>query len=163
MPLFHGFFNCINRIFKKTWEKANVVFQWAVTFTIVDLLWLLFRADDLPQAFYLIKKMACLDSFTVSPELISSVTMKEFSFLESTSFAGVFRYAVAGLQYLNNSIYGFNLWVLLLAAFFIVLNLKNTAQIKFSGTILRTIVTVILLVWSMVSFTGVATYIYAGF
>lgn len=161
--ILHGLFNCLNRIFKKTWEKANVVFQWVVTFTIVDLLWLLFRADSLSQAIYLLKRMMCMDSLTVSQGLIDSVTMEEFRFLETQSFASVFRYFVGGIQYFYNRIYGFNLWALLIIAFFIVLNLKNTKSIKPSRTVWRTIAIAVMLVWSMVSFTGVATYIYAGF
>lgn len=161
--LLHGLLNCLNRIFKKTWERANVVFQWFVTFTLVDLLWLLFRADSLSQAIYLLKRIMCLDSFHVSQELIDSVALPEFSFLEVNTFASVFRYFVIGIQYLYNKIYGFNLWALLLIAFFIVLNLKNTRHIANSNTIWRSIATAIMLVWSMVSFTGVATYIYAGF
>lgn len=161
--LLHGLFNCLNRIFKKIWEKANVVFQWVVTFTIVDLLWLLFRADSLSQAIYLLKRMICMDSLTVSQGLIDSVAMEEFIFLETKPFAGVFRYFVGGIQYFYNRIYGFNLWVLLIIAFFIVLNLKNTKHISSSRTVGRTLAISVMLVWSMVSFTGVATYIYAGF
>ena len=161
--LLHGLFNCLNRIFKKTWEKANVVFQWVVTFIIVDLLWLLFRADSLPQAIYLLKRMMCMDSLTVSQGLIDSVTMDEFIFLETQSFASVFRYFVVGIQYFYNRIYGFNLWALLIISFFIVLNLKNTRNISSSRTVWRTLAIAIMLVWSIVSFTGGATYIYTGF
>lgn len=161
--ILHGLFNCLNRIFKKTWDKANVVFQWVVTFTIVDLLWLLFRADSLSQAIYLLKRMICMDSLTVNQGLIDSVAMEEFIFLETKSFAGVFRYFVGGIQYFYNRIYGFNLWALLIIAFFIVLNLKNTKDISSSRTVGRTLAIAVMLVWSMASFTGVATYIYAGF
>ena len=161
--LLHGFFNCLNRMFKKTWEKANIVFQWAVTFSIVNILWLLFRADSISQAVYLLKRMICMDSLTVSQGLIDSVTMEEFSFLETKSFASVFRYFVVGIQYFYNRIYGFNLWAILIVAFFIVLNLKNTKHITSSRTVWRTLAIAIMLAWSMVSFTGVATYIYAGF
>lgn len=161
--LLNGLLNCLNRIFRKTWEKANVVFQWVMTFMIVDLLWLLFRADSLSQAVYLLKKMICMDSLSVSQGLINSVTMEEFTFLETKSFAGVLGFFTGGIQYLYNRIYGFNLWVLLITAFFIVLNLKNTKHIRPSGTVWRIPATAVMLVWSMVSVTGITTYIYSGF
>lgn len=161
--LLHGFFNCLNRIFMKTWKKANVVFQWAVTFFTVDLLWLLFRADSLSQAVYLLKKMMRLDSLTVSQGLIDSVSMEEFIFLETKSFASMLRYVAGVIQYFYNKIYGFNLWALLLIAFFIVLNLRNINHISSSWSVRRTLAIAIMLVWSMASFTGVVTYIYAGF
>ncbi len=161
--LLHGILNCMNRIFKKTWEKANVVFQWVVTFTLVDLLWLLFRADSLSQAIDLFKRMLCMDSLSVSQGLIESVTLPEISFWETHSFSGAFKYIAAGIQYFFNNIYGFNLWAILFTAFFIVLNLNNTGEIVYKRSIRRSLAIAILLVWSMVSFTGVATYIYSGF
>ena len=104
-----------------------------------------------------------MDHLTVSQGLIDSVTMEEFSFLETKSFASVFRFLAGGIQYFYNKIYGFNLWALLILAFLIVLNLKNTKHITSARTVWRTLAIAIMLVWSMVSFTGVATYIYAGF
>ena len=161
--LLHGLFNCLNRIFKKTWGKANVVFRWGVTFLIIDLLWLLFRADSLSQAIYLLQKMMSNDSLNVSQGLIDSVTMIEFSFIETKTFASVFRLFVGVIQYFYNTIYGFNLWALIVIAFFIVLNLKNTKHISHSRTIWRTLAVALMLVWCMVSLTDVTTYIYAGF
>lgn len=161
--LLHGAFNCLNRIFKNTWKKANAAFQWVTTFSIVNLLWLLFRANSLSQAVYLYKKMLCMDSLSISQGLIDSVTMTEFSFLETNSFSGLFAFFAEGIQYFYNRIYGFNLWVLLIIAFFIVLILKNTKHISSSRTVWQAIATAVMLVWSMASFTGVVTYIYAGF
>ena len=161
--LLHGFLNCLNRIFQKTWEKTNVVFQWMVTFTLVDFLWLLFRAESLSQAVYLLKKMMCMDSLFVSQGIIDSMALTEISFWETHSFSSAFKYIAEGIQYFYNRIYGFNLWAILLIAFFIVLNLKNTKQITYKRSFWRSLSIAIMLVWSMVSFTGVATYIYAGF
>ncbi len=161
--LLHGFLNCLNRIFKKTWEKTNVVFQWMVTFILVDFLWLLFRAESLSQAVYLLKKMMRMDSLFVSQGLIDSVALTEISFWETHSFSSAFKYIAEGIQYFYNRIYGLNLWAMLLIAFFIVLNLKNTKQITYKRSFWRSLSIAIMLVWSMASFTGVATYIYAGF
>ena len=148
---------------KKVWDKVNVVVQWFVTFVIVNLLWLIFRADNLTQAFNMIKKMFSMDSLSVNADLVSSVTMEEFRFLENHSLPSVFGIVTGALQFLNNSIYGSNMWVMLAFAFFVVLVLKNMNKVEFSGKFRRTLAIAILLVWSMVSFTGVATYIYAGF
>lgn len=73
--LLHGFLNCLNRIFKKTWETH--------------------------------------------------------------SFSSAFKYIAEGIQYFYNRIYGFNLWAILLIAFFIVLNLKNTKQITYKRSFWR--------------------------
>ncbi len=107
--------------------------------------------------------MIKMDSMTVSPNLINSVATTEISFIETNTFNGLFKYIALVPQYLSRGIYGFNLWALLFIAFFIVLNLKNTNQIKFSGTIKNAIIIVVFLIWSMISFTEVVTYIYSGF
>ena len=58
---------------------------------------------------------------------------------------------------------GLNLWLFLLAAFFVVLNLPNSKQIRFRPTVVTSLTTVLLLVWSVVSLAGVSTFLYFNF
>ena len=48
--ILHGAANCLNRIFKKTWEKLGTVTQWFFTFLFVNFMWILFRAVSLVAA-----------------------------------------------------------------------------------------------------------------
>ena len=67
------------------------------------------------------------------------------------------------LNYLVSHITGFNLWLFIFGAFFVVLNTKNIKEKEFKPTILSSLTVVILLVWSVVSFAGISTFLYFDF
>ena len=51
--ILHGLAQVLNRIFKDIWDKCNQVFRWIITFSFVNVSWLLFRADSVMQEFSL--------------------------------------------------------------------------------------------------------------
>ena len=57
--------------------RCRHVFRWACTFIFVDLMWLLFRADSVGQAFFLYKRLLRADSFTLSKELTDGFILPE--------------------------------------------------------------------------------------
>ena len=152
--LLHGMFNCLERAFKKTRAKMNMIFQWIVTFSLVNLLWILFRADSFSQAAGMIKKMMLMDDFTVRGDLTGCFNLSELNFLDS--HVGIF-------DILSSHIWGFNMWVFLAAALIIVLNFKNLSEIEFRPTAGRAAVAVFMMFWSITSRTGVSVFLYFGF
>ena len=81
-----------------------------------------------------------------------------FMLPEITAFSSlpILRFAKGYIMY-------YALWVFILGAFFIVLNLPNSKEVEFRPTIGKSIATVVLLVWSVVSFTGISTFLYFNF
>lgn len=47
--------------------------------------------------------------------------------------------------------------------FFVVLNFRNNKEVEFKPTILTSLLTVIFMLWSVVSFTGISTFLYFDF
>ena len=152
--LIHGMFNCLERAFKKQRAKMNGIFQWILTFSLVNLLWVLFRADTFTQAATMIKKMIVMDDFTVRGDLTGCFNLSELNFLDSH---------VGILELLSSNIWGFNMWCFLIAALVIVLNFKNLSEIEFRPTAGRAAVSVFFLFWSITSLTGVSVFLYFGF
>lgn len=76
----HGFFNCLNRLFRKSWEQLEKVTQWGITFMIINMLWILFRADNISSAVLFIKEICCLSSFTISDGLYNCFNLTDFCF-----------------------------------------------------------------------------------
>lgn len=150
----HGFFNCLNRLFRKSWERLGKVTQWGITFMIINMLWILFRADNISSAILFIKEMCCLSSFTMSDGLYNCFNLTDFLFIESK---------IPFLHFLLSKITGFNLWFFILGAFFVVLNFRNNKEVEFKPTILTSLLTVIFILWSVVSFTGISTFLYFDF
>ena len=46
----HGLAQVLNRIFERTWNNCNQVFRWLCTFSFINVMWLIFRADSVMQA-----------------------------------------------------------------------------------------------------------------
>lgn len=152
--LLHGILNCLNRLFRKPWEKLGEITRWAVTFMTVNILWILFRAENIASAKLFIKNMCCLSSFTVREELYDCFRLTEFTVMEEE---------MAFFRYLPSRITGFYLWIFILGAFFAVLNFRNSREIDFKPTAGRALLTVIFLLWSVVSLAGISTFLYFDF
>lgn len=152
--MLHGLAQVLTRIFKESWDKCNRVFQWLCTFAFINVMWLIFRADSVKQAVVLIKRMLVMDSLTVRGELCYCFCLSEIDFIFSR---------IKILAYIKDSIYGFYMWGALLGALFICLNLKNLHEQEFNPTWPKALATVIMMVWSIVSFAGVSTFLYFNF
>ena len=152
--LLHGLLNCLTRIFQKQWEKLHVVTRWFATFMAVNLLWVMFRADSIADAFSFYRELFRWSSFTIDNELLYHFNLKEFVWLGQ---------ALPLLGQIVNHIPGFYMWLFLFVSFFIVLNLRNNRELEFKPTAARSLLTALLLVWSIVSFSGVSTFLYANF
>lgn len=151
--LLHGLLNCMNRLFEKSWEKLGKVTRWAVTLLLVNMLWVLFRADSISSAFLFLKKMCGMSDFTVRPELYECFHLPEFIFLER----------IPVLNYLPLHVTGFPLWLFLFGAFFVTLNCHNSMEKEFKPTVSKSLVSVVLVVWSVLSFSGMSTFLYFNF
>lgn len=149
----HGILNCLNRMFKNTWDKLGKVTQWAVTFMTVNVLWVIFRADNISSAVMFIKKMFNMSSFTISRELYNAFLLPELILMSKFPI----------IRQITSRVMGFNLWLFIFGAFFIVLNLNNSKEIEFKPTAARSAATVILTVWSVISLSGVSTFLYFNF
>lgn len=149
----HGILNCLNRMFKNIWDKLGKVTQWAVTFMTVNVLWVIFRADNISSAVMFIKKMFNMSSFTISRELYNAFLLPELTLMSKFPI----------IRQITSRVMGFDLWLFIFGAFFIVLNLNNSKEIEFKPTAARSAATVILTVWSVISLSGVSTFLYFNF
>lgn len=59
----HGVCICINHLWRKTKIKLPKIISWLLTFNVVNLAWIFFRADSFEQAFNIIRAMGDLSSF----------------------------------------------------------------------------------------------------
>lgn len=152
--LIHGFLNCMDRLLKGAWERLGKVTQWFITFISVDILWVIFRAEDISSAKLFIKKMCSLADFTIHEELYDCFNLIELSYAEEK---------ISFLSYLASHITGFPLWLFIFGAFFAVLNFRNSKEKEFQATVLNSLVVIVLFVWSVVSFAGISTFLYFNF
>ena len=104
--LLHGLFSVFDRLTEKYTAKVFKPVRWLVTFTIVNVLWLLFRADSVGQWMNMLKTIVGFDNMMVSKDLISSFVFPEsallinvFPFLTRivSDFSGLILYVFTGV------------------------------------------------------------------
>jgi alginate O-acetyltransferase complex protein AlgI len=149
----HGIANMLNRLCKKSWGKVNEIVQWMATFLFINITWVFFRANTMDQAMTLLRRIVGSDSTAISGQLMKQFILPEINF---ASDLPIFRYFFSRIN-------GLSMWLFLIGALLIVLNLKNTSEIKFKSTVGRAVITIVFLVWSIVSFAGVSTFVYFNF
>ena len=100
-----------------------------------------------------LRKIVEMQSFTVHEDLLKCFVLPEFTFLLQTlhleqALSGIRGLAMAGL---------------LIFCFFLTLNGKNAYARKWEITGKSAVFTVVLLVWSVLSLTGVSVFLYFNF
>lgn len=142
--LLHGLAQAFTRAFHKQWERLHPAFQWLATFLFVNLTWVVFRADSLGQAKQFFGQLCRLGNTQVSQAFLYSLPLSRMPAVIQNH-----RMAAAA------AIYGLTLFVLV--------NTENLGRARLRPTLLRGAATVVMLVWSVMSLAGVATFIYFQF
>lgn len=150
----HGLLNCLNRLLQKGWDRLSVPIQRLFTFSLVSGLWILFRADNIGFAASFVKRMFPISDYSIRPELYNAFALQEFQLLADK--LSILSYPVAHIT-------GFYMWFFLASALFAVFAFPNSKEIQFQPTIARSLITVLLIVWSVMSFSGISTFIYFNF
>lgn len=152
--ILHGLLSCLNRIFTKYWSKLCKPIGWLATFLTVNFLWVLFRSKNISAAGMFFKRLFAFKNFKLKTELTDCFRLEEFIFLEKK---------IPVLQYLSTHIIGFYLWLFLLAAFIAILFFKNSREINFKPTVGRSLITILCMLWSVLSLEGISTFLYFNF
>lgn len=83
--LLHGLLSVVERLTEKYTEKILKPIRWIVTFLIVNVLWLLFRADSVVQWKDMLGTIVSFSDLTISEDLITA-----FSFPETVLLTNIF-------------------------------------------------------------------------
>ncbi len=150
----HGVANCLNRIFKKQWDKLNAVLSWALTFGFVNATWVFFRASTIEEAWKLLCKIARMQSTHISNGLIKCFRIPEITFFMNR-FEGFAKFVTDHR--------GFELSVFLMIGFVLVLSVKDKCVEKFKPTFMKCVLSMTIFFWSIISLSSVVEFIYENF
>ena len=150
--ILHGILNCLTRVFNKSYEKLHPVFRWMLTLVLVNFLWVIFRAPTLGAA-----KQFFIQAFTSQSMSISSA-LTDCYVLPDIVYALELLPQTA--QELASSAC---MWVFLFISLFIILNFKNSSEIKTKASVVRSLSAVVLFIWSIISLSGVSEFLYFDF
>lgn len=151
--LLHGIAEVLTRRFRNQWDRIPGILQWFLTFGFVSFAFLIFRADSLSQAYIMFRKVATLESLTITPALLEGLTIPEVTHIEQ----------LLHIEGLLGGKYGIHLWVSLAIVLYGALGMKNCQEKEFVCNGKTLFQTVGMLSWTIVSLSGISTFLYFNF
>lgn len=148
----HGVCSVLTRLCKGTLERIPQAVRWLGTFLFLNVTWVLFRADSIGDAARLLGKFLELDFGPVNGSLTAGFYLPECGLLDS-------------LIPFTRICPEFFLIVFTAAALFLLFGVRNAYEKMkaFEPELGRLLLTALLLVWCICSFSGVSTFLYFNF
>lgn len=131
-----------------------MVLRWICTFTFVNFMWLIFRSENVSQAMRMIQRIVRSNTFSISDELAHCFFLPEIEALLKLA---------TPMYNLKNQIWGFYMWAFMWIALFICINTKNLYEKRVTPSFFKAVYSAVLLVWSIISFSGVSEFLYFNF
>ena len=155
--LIHGTGIIISKLISPVSIKAPKIIRWAVTFAFVNLAWVFFRAADTTMAFEMLRQLFTGGFVPLNSALIAACIPTECQLLQWMILK-----IAPDFTYYSGCI----IWIclILIALYFSAVS-KTVRQRcdHFSPSAKKVAVTVILFVWSVLSLSEVAEFIYVNF
>lgn len=154
--LLHGIAQVLNRLFKKYWDAIPKAFRYTLTFCFINFSWIIFRANSLSDCKQFISRFiyGWENGITIHNSLLQCFDVIELTYIEEH---------IVFLTSLTGKFPSLNMWFICLIAFFIVFFIKNPHKKPFKATLPNAILCIILLVWSILSLSGLSTFLYFNF
>ena len=153
--ILHGLF-CVVHRWKKSWfSSLHPVMNWLLTFTFVNLAWVLFRADSIGDAMVLFKALLRMEIGPINPNLTGAFLLPEIQMLINKIPQLLY------FQWYPNTL----LLLFYGGAMALILGARNVREhmLAFRPTVWNLLATAVLLFWCVMSFAGVSTFLYFNF
>ncbi len=150
--LLHGIFSIITRIFKDKIDKLHPVLNYFITFSFINLTWIIFRASTIRDALRIMHRIFVFDFHNISSYINDAFKLPGINFLfDISKIQSAFPYI--------------SLTFFFIASFIIILgsnNIKEKSE-NFKPTLCKILITVFLLIWCIISLSGISTFLYFNF
>jgi len=150
--LLHGIFSVITRCFKKFFDRIHPILNWLITFIFINFTWIIFRANSIKEAFNFINKIFDLNFKNINKNIVDCFNSVEFTFITSR---------ISILKIYPN----FLLICYFIFTIILILFSKNAFEKmkKFQPNFCNVTCISILLIWCILSFSGISTFLYFNF
>jgi len=148
----HGIGVIVCKVLKKHTEHIWPIFKWPFTFLFLNITWVFFRSQSIPQAFEILKKAFSRDYAAVDPIITNAFKTPELAQL-------------MGLLNIDMKLPYLPIALFLILAFIIILALPGSKKLyeSFNPDLKHLAATIILFTWSFLSLSGVSTFLYFNF
>lgn len=150
--LCHGVFSVITRRYDKQFKNMHPALNWLITFTFLNVTWVIFRADNIKQGLRLINRIVLFNFGGINENITSSFQLPELLFLDN-----LWNILVRYPQFYMTAFF--------VVAILLILGSRNAYEKmhKFVPNFFKLFATASLLVWCIFSFSGVSTFLYFNF
>lgn len=149
----HGLLQVLERLFNKYFSRLSEVVRWMYTFTAVNILWLLFRAESITQWGDMLRKIASFKSTAISAGMVKSFVLPETSLL----------YRVFHLTAFDRNIRGFSMLMFILTAFLICLIPENNYKTQNKRNVINMVMAAAAFVWGFLCLSSESVFVYFNF
>ena len=148
---------CRNWVIKRNMVIQKVVrgCQISITFLLVNCFWVLFRSSSIEQAGYFFKRLLSGGEMTVLPAITEKVNK-----LVEVRIAG--RFGLNSIMAVYPAVPCFFILVILLFGVFFMSNTQEKMQMK-KYNWKRSLITVGILVWCVISLSSISEFLYFNF
>jgi D-alanyl-lipoteichoic acid acyltransferase DltB (MBOAT superfamily) len=150
----HGVLNVLYRIFHRQWDALPAFIRWLLNFLIINMTWIFFRANSISDALKAFKIMFSPWTFKLDSGLLEQFDILEFTYIEEHVFS---------LSNFVSTHAAIHLIIILTVAMAIAFIPKNCHEKPFRPTMINALSTICLIVWSVISFSGLSTFLYFNF
>ena len=153
--LLQGVLTVANRIWKDKINKLHPGFSWLVTFLLVSASMTLFRANSVADAITILRQILVMDFAPVHESILNAFLLPELQLLIRNIPQLAFLQFQPGL--ILTVCYG--------GAMALILGSRNAHEhmLAFRPTLGNALFTALLLVWCVMTFSGVSTFLYFNF
>ncbi len=153
----HGVGMVISKLISKFTDKIPKAIRWFLTFAFVNIAWVFFRADDVKMAVDLLERLFTAGFTALNSALIAACIPTEFQLIQ---------WIILKIEPDATFYSGCAIWIILvgIAMYFSVFAKTVRARCdEFAASKKKAAVTVMLFVWSVLSLSEVAEFIYVNF
>ena len=154
----NGLCSILYRLIKSRYDNLHVACQWLINFAQINLLWVFFRSNSITDAFTYIKVLITGRLGPLSTEFMQAFLLPEVKLLQKIIHVSL---GIEPTTTLNVVVFWLFVTMLLVS-----LTVKDISRIMHDnqqkGTI-TIIISSIILVWSIISLSGVSSFIYVNF
>ena len=149
----HGLFQILERAFDKYYQQLSDVVKWIYTFSIVNVLWLLFRSDSIAQWQAALYKIFTFQNTSISDGLIKAMVLPESTIL----------FDIMNLSSVDNVVRGFSLLLFAVLGLFICLIPENNYKAQSKITTANMISASIAFAWAFMCLSNESVFVYFNF
>lgn len=148
----HGIATIIYRVFKTQFDRLHPVLNWMITFSFINISWIFFRADSIKNAFIFINRILQFNFGGIADTISGAFKLPIFNFI-ANKFGFLTYFPHLALQ------------IFFIVVLIIVLGSKNAREKidDFKPTLKYMLITVLLLLLCILSFSSVSTFLYFNF